>query len=254
MLFFLNEGASKLDVSSLGRIPKKNQPSSKKHKKAAKTNKNDETEDRKKSSGKCELEDKPESSQETEGKMHKKSPKHMNSGDDIYPPVIKQETVEPKTKTVGSEVDKFPQDHNSNDDTELPPDRGHLAFNDDILPRIDSTKNYLNMFMPDDAKTAKSAETSPDQEKDALFTEVMQRRPTTGTIPGLGDLENIPKQQKTKIQVKDSSWGVYTKRQVLKSGSGLKCVLSGYNPVSKRCDPAKADIMESLSAALHWYV
>ena len=265
-LSFLNAGLRREDTSSLGRIPKKKPSTPNEDLKSAKTDEKDgksEKDKERKSMGKVDKEDKTTTGtskddinkktkhhKDDKKKSHKKD-QDCDANDNTCPSAVNPDESHDREggNNCGHSLGRRKKHQSNDSNTELPPGRGY-DFDDDILPGMDETGQEMNKFLLDDGKSLESSRTYPD--KDSLFSNVMQTQPTAGTIPGLGEVKDEPRQQ-DESQVKDRGASDLTKRQVLKSGAGFKCVLSGYNPVRK-CDPKKVDFMQSFSAALHGYV
>ena len=201
-----------MDVSSLGRIPKKQQMSVRKSKKDG---------------GKT-----PETG--TEGNELKEDSRQ----------VAKQKKLTDSTISESKKMEHKGHVKKEHKSSELVSDRGPISADDDILPR--STMEDFMIKQEHLFKIVDSAKSSPGEPGNCLFSNVLKTKPKTGTIPGLG---GVVDNTAAEDRIND-----YSKRQIVKSASGLKCVLSGYDPVGRVDDPQKVDIVQCLKAALHGYV
>ena len=238
VLLALNMGVSRVEVSSLGRIPKKHSGSSSK-----KTKKEEDTEDEddrakkrktgeKGNVGKTSKDDSPAVQGESD---HKKEQKLKGKTHGLKDRSKCSTASESDTLEEGNRKRHFSANSVS--------ERGAIAAADEMVPRSDFD-DFVDNQKPLYTIDSDVNDSLKDQET-SLFTSVMATRPDTGTIPGLGDLE------KQAMSPTVETWTDLSKRQVVKSGSGLKIVLSGYDPVDTGVADGKVDITECLLAALH---
>ena len=225
-------GVSRVEVSSLGRIPKKHSVSSSKKIKKEEETEDEEDRTKKRKTGKkenagknlkdghCTIPGDSDHKKDGNGEAHhhKDRSKHTESN---------------------AEKDNRKRHFSANSATE----RGAIAANDEMILGSD-----FDDFVDNQKPLYKIGHDSNENLKEqgnTLFTSVMETRPETGTIPGLGGLE-YGKMSPTVEKWKDPS-----KRQVIKAGSGLKCVLLDYDPVDVDDGMSKVEITECLNAVLH---
>ena len=234
VLSALNMGVSKVQVSSLGRIPKKQSLSSSKKIKKEEDTEDDEDRAKKRKTGE----------KENVGKTSKDN-HHASLGESGHKKESKGKTPghKDKSKCTATETDVLTDNRKRHFSANSASERGCIATNDEMIHESD-----FDDFVDNQKPLYKIGDDANDNLKEqgtSLFTSVMATRPETGMIPGLGDLES------RAMSPTVETWKDLSKRQVLKSGSGLKCVLSGYDPVHVDDRGGKVDITECLLAALH---